>query len=221
MFGLMIAVERIEAALARSRAALPDWPRSSGVQRGCWPVWWSRDPRHDLRGRSFFGFWYGHIQRHPRRPLFVSQIVWTDRLINAQTVPLLFRRFHYWIKDRLEYQPCAVQSAGDAYAESDSLEAAADALILMIERFDIDRRTGFEGTGFEDSRPEIRITEVYGLMGPWGRMGRFRRCRWRGTTSERLDLSRDATEMMAFLVQCHPDGARIAQGGDDESSGPR
>lgn len=37
----------------------------------------------------------------------------------------------------------------------------------------------------------------------------------------RFYLSKDATEMMAFLVQCHPDGARIAQSGDDESSGPR
>lgn len=121
----------------------------------------------------FFGFWYGHIQRHPRNPLFVSQIVWTSRFINAQTVPLLFRRFHYWIRDRLEYQPCAVQSAGDAYAESDSLEAAVDALVLMIERFDIDRRTGFEGTGYEDSRPETRITEVYGLLGAMGQDGSF------------------------------------------------
>lgn len=121
----------------------------------------------------FFGFWYGHIQRHPRRPVFVSQIIWTSRFINAQTVPLLFRRFHYWIKDRLEYQPCAVQSDTDAYAEADSLEAAADALILMIERFDIDRRTGFDGSGYEDSRFDTRITGVYGLLGAMERDGSF------------------------------------------------
>jgi hypothetical protein len=174
MFGLMIAVERIEAALARSKgcvAGLAAQRRAFSVDVG--PSGGPEILATIFVDDPFFGFWYGHIQRHPRRPLFVSQIVWTDRLINAQTVPLLFRRFHYWIKDRLEYQPCAVQSAGDAYAESDSLEAAADALILMIERFDIDRRTGFEGTGFEDSRPEIRITEVYGLMGAMGQDGSF------------------------------------------------
>lgn len=36
----------------------------------------------------------------------------------------------------------------------------------------------------------------------------------------RFYLTKDATEMMAFLVQCHPDGGRIAQDGDDESPGP-
>lgn len=49
----------------------------------------------------------------------------------------------------------------------------------------------------------------------------------------RFYRSKDATEMMAFLVRCHPDGCRITQGGaghpagpdddsaDDDSAGPR
>jgi len=171
----MSAVDRIEAALARSKSCASGLAaRGRAFSMDAGPFGGPEILATIFLDDPFFGFWYGHILPHPRRPaVFVSQIVWTDRFINAQTVPLLFRRFHYWIKDRLEYQPCAVQSAGDAYAESDSLEAAADALILMIERFDIDRRTGFEGTGYEDSRPETRITEVYGLLGAMGQDGSF------------------------------------------------
>lgn len=36
----------------------------------------------------------------------------------------------------------------------------------------------------------------------------------------RFYLSRDATEMMAFLVQCHPDGSRIAPDGARHPAGP-
>jgi len=113
---------------------------------------------------SFFGYWYGHIVRHPQdTTLFVSLIVWSDKLVNAQNVPLFFKRFHYWIKDRLEYHPCAVQNADDAYQESRSIENAASKLARMIARFDLDKRRGDEYGLFADSPPELRILNVYGL----------------------------------------------------------
>lgn len=37
----------------------------------------------------------------------------------------------------------------------------------------------------------------------------------------RFYLSRDATEMVDFLVRCHPDGCRVAHGDADDSTGPR
>ena len=37
----------------------------------------------------------------------------------------------------------------------------------------------------------------------------------------RFYLSRDATEMVDFLVRRHPDGCRVAQADADDSAGPR
>lgn len=122
----------------------------------------------------FFGFWYGHVLQHTKNPqMFVSQIVWTDKFINASNVPLLFQRFHYWIKDRLEYQPCTVQNIDDAYAETSSLDSAASALIGMIKRFDIDKRAAFEGSIFENDPSEHRIVGIYGFADTHDDNGRF------------------------------------------------
>ncbi|MDP1774690.1 MAG: hypothetical protein Q8L15_20680 [Methylobacter sp.] len=113
---------------------------------------------------SYFGYWYGHIVRHPQNAaMFVSMIVWSDKLVNAQTVPLLFRRFHYWIKDRLEYHSCVVQNSDDAYQESSSIEKAASNLARMVTRFDLDKRSGDEDGPYANSPPELRIMNVYGL----------------------------------------------------------
>lgn len=113
---------------------------------------------------SFFGYWYGHIVQHPEDAnMFVSLIVWSDKLVNAQNVPLLFKRFHYWIKDRLEYHPCAVQNSDDAYQESRSIDNAASNLARMITRFDLDKRRGDEYGLYSNSPPELRILNVYGL----------------------------------------------------------
>jgi hypothetical protein len=111
---------------------------------------------------SFFGYWYGHIIRHPENPaLFVSLIVWSEKLVNAQNVPLLFKRYRYWIIDCLEYDECAVQDADDAYQESCSIEMAARNLAEMIARFDLDKRTGNEFGLYADSPPELRILQIY------------------------------------------------------------
>ncbi len=113
-----------------------------------------------------FGFWYGHILRHPKKPgAYVALIVWTDQFINATNVPLLFRRFHYWVKIRLKYRHCLVQSPDDAYAEARSLDSAASSLIQMIRRFDIDKRIGWEGSPYEYDKSEPRIVLIYGLGG--------------------------------------------------------
>ena len=111
---------------------------------------------------SFFGYWYGHIIRHPdNASLFVSLIVWSDKLVNAQNVPLLFKRYRYWIIDRLEYHECAVQDADDAYQESYSIEQAASNLAEMIARFDLDKRTGNEFGPYAESPAELRILQIY------------------------------------------------------------
>lgn len=123
---------------------------------------------------SFWGFCYGHVLPHPENPhVYVALLVWTDRFINADRVPLLFRRFHYWIKDRLEYHHCTAQSDGDAYAEANSLDAAAFALIRMIQKFDFDKRSGLEGSAYENDPTDNRIMGIYGMLGAMDDRGRY------------------------------------------------
>lgn len=115
---------------------------------------------------SVNSYWYGHVMRHPRMDdTFVALLVWSNKLVNAPNVPLFFRRFHYWIKDRLCYQPCAVQNDGDAYAECSSLEAASFALASMIQRFHIDLRWPDEDGPHAKDPDEMRIFGIYGLEG--------------------------------------------------------
>lgn len=111
-------------------------------------------------------YWYGHVMRHPKQDnTFVALLVWSDKLVNATNVPLFFRRFHYWIKDRLCYEPCTVQNDGDAYAECPSVEAASLALARMIQRFDVDLRWPDEDGPHYKDPCEMRIFGVYGIEG--------------------------------------------------------
>ena len=115
---------------------------------------------------SFWGYFYGHIFQLPcKEKTFVAVLVWATKFINADSVPLLFQRFHYWVADRFESQPCAIQNRDDAYAESPSLETAADELARMIKGFDFDKRSGIEGTGFEESPSEFRTVFLYDFRG--------------------------------------------------------
>ena len=172
---LVSAISCVEAALSRSKkcsTGLTAQARVFGIEKG--PSTGPEILATLYLDDPFFGFWYGHILQHPRdRRVFVSQVVWTDKFINAGNVSLLFQRFHYWIKDRLEYHPCGVQNADDAYAESHCVEAAATALALMIEQFDVDKRAGFEGSGFEDSPTEGRVVEIYGLADKQDKRNKF------------------------------------------------
>lgn len=121
-----------------------------------------------------FAYWYGHIMRHPKKDnTFVALLVWSEQLVNATNVPLLFRRFHYWIKDRLRYQPCTVQQDGDAYAECPSIETAAFSLAKMIQRFHIDLRWPDEDSLHAQDPDELRILSIYGLEGAMRKDGTF------------------------------------------------
>jgi hypothetical protein len=115
----------------------------------------------DLFGKSF---WYGHVVRHPHKPgVFVALLAWTTRFVNAQTITLLFRRLDHWTRLALEYQPCTVQSEGDAYAECPSFEEAVGALEIIISRFEWDKRSGYEGSEHQHDRTEMRIVDIYGV----------------------------------------------------------
>lgn len=107
-------------------------------------------------------YWYGHVFRHTPNN-FVSMIVWSTVLVDAPDVPLLFERFHYWMRVRLEYQPCSVQNHDDAFAETSSFTDAVAAVTRMICRFDIDKRWGVEDGPYAVSPPDYRIIGVYGM----------------------------------------------------------
>lgn len=111
---------------------------------------------------SFSGYWYGHIRQHPNKPgAYVAVIVWSERLVNATTVPLFFRRFDYWIRLRGEFQPCAIQNQDDAYAEAESIEGAAHCLVAMIQKFSIDLRWLNQDEHHSLSRLDFRLLDIY------------------------------------------------------------
>lgn len=121
-----------------------------------------------------FGFWYGHVLPHPAKErVHVALLVRSDKFINAPSVPLLFRRFWYWVKDRLEYHPCTIQQHDDAFAEAGSVELAAIALSRMISVFEIDRRTGFDGSDYQNDPCELRIFGIYGIADSLSASGTF------------------------------------------------
>ena len=95
---LMAAVGRIEKSLARNPQCGPSlWVRPGvhGIAKG--PSGGPEILALIRADDSFFGYWFGHITRHPCKPLtYVSLLVRSDALSNADTVPLLFRRFHHW-----------------------------------------------------------------------------------------------------------------------------
>lgn len=112
-----------------------------------------------------WGFWYGHIFRHPNDPAcFVAVLIWSTKLLNGGTEALIFRRLHHWIAECQEYHPATIQHPDDAYAERHSLASAVDALKIMLQRFDIDRRTGLEGSQFSDDPIEVRVFQIFGLL---------------------------------------------------------
>lgn len=160
---LEAAIRRIEKSLVRNpQCGASIWARPGvrGIAKGP-----SGGPEILALVRaddSFFGYWFGHIMRHPEKPrTYVSLLVMTEELPNADTVPLLFRRFHHWMKVEQRYNPCLVQNRDDAYEESVSLEGAAANLARMIRRFDIAKRCPDEDGEYYDSPSELRILDVY------------------------------------------------------------
>lgn len=121
-----------------------------------------------------FAYWYGHVMRHPQRDnTFVALLVWSEKMVNAVSVPLLFRRFHYWIRDRLCYQPCTIQQEDDAYAECSSFKMAAICLAGMVRRFHIDLRWPDEEGAHAKDPTELRILGIYGLEGAMREDGHY------------------------------------------------
>jgi hypothetical protein len=170
-----VAVRSIESALERNpncTAGLLTRNRVVGIQKGpsggeeILALLYADDP--------WFGYWYGHVLRHPKnREVFVSLLVWSDKLPNASTVPLFFRRFHYWVNDRVVYHPCTIQNYDDAYQEDISLEAASGNLARMISLFEIGRRRGDEHGPYADDPAELRILSVYSVTAACDRQGFF------------------------------------------------
>lgn len=112
-----------------------------------------------------FNYWYGYVAKHPNKlGKFVSLIIRSEILINASSISLLFERFHYWMAERLSYQPCAIQNQDDAYSESVSLAEATNQLVHMIEKFDLEKRMGWEDTAYEKSPVELRILDIFGIQ---------------------------------------------------------
>lgn len=110
-------------------------------------------------------FWYGHIVVHPRAPgIFIALLCWLDRFVNAENVPLLFRRYHHWTRINPHYQPCTIQFPDDAFCECRSFNEAVAALARMVDRFDWDKRSAYEGSIYSDSPLEMRILDIYGVV---------------------------------------------------------
>jgi hypothetical protein len=161
------AVRRVESALAGNpncTAGLFTMNRVVGIQKGpsggeeILALLYADDP--------WFGYWYGHILRHPKnREVFVSLLVWSDKLPNAPTVPLFFRRFHYWVIERGAVHPCTIQNRDDAYQESPSLGGAAANLAKIISWFEFEKRRGYEDSPYADDPAEMRTLNAY--SGGW------------------------------------------------------
>jgi len=110
------------------------------------------------------GYWYGHVRlKTSGHNGFAAMLAWLNVYVNAPTVPLLFARFDYWVRIRNEYEPCAVQNDGDAYAEADTFSEGVQALASMIALFDIKKRYPDELSTQHADRSEYRVLDIYGL----------------------------------------------------------
>ena len=161
MSGIVARLERAIADNPHCQGGLLTMPRAFAIDRG--PSGDAEALALLFAGDSFQGYWYGHVQATPASGHFVAVLVWSKFLVNAGTVPLLFRRFHYWMRVRLQYEPCSVQAEDDAYVEADSFDQAVAGLESIIRRFDLAKRWPAEDGPFASSPPEMRVLTLYGL----------------------------------------------------------
>lgn len=112
-------------------------------------------------------FWYGYVVRHPRRDTYVALLLWSERLFNAPTIPLLFRRVHYWTQINPSYEPSFIRESGsdEAFAERANFRGAVMALASMIAAFDHDVATGWDGGLDHNDERELRVLEALGILG--------------------------------------------------------
>jgi len=167
------SIELIEKALRENRkcsTGLAVQQKVYGVQRS--------DDVHNAEilaciyaDDPIFGYWYGHIFRHPKKEhTLVSAVTWSTKLVNAQSSRLLVDRFRYWVIDRLEYEPCLSQHDGDVYAETNNFSEATQALCRMVEKFALELRHP-QSDDKGEHHADLRILSAYGLEGRFDEHG--------------------------------------------------
>ena len=106
-------------------------------------------------------YYYGHVLRMTpaedipgEKPMWAALIINAMERIDADEPELVFRRYQYWVQKKGRYTPCHAQSDGDVFALTDTYEAAVDALLEMVRRFDIELR--FDSSVF-DGPAEVSV----------------------------------------------------------------
>lgn len=109
-------------------------------------------------------YWYAHIKRRPDAQGYFSLLVSCEKLVNAASAKLLFRRYHHWTEVDPRILPTVIQRGDDAFVETNCLIEAAFALVQIISRFDVQKRSGWEGSGYEDDEADHRILGAYNIF---------------------------------------------------------
>lgn len=76
---------------------------------------------------------YGHLLRDSGS--YICLLVRSDRFVSAKEPSVLFRRYNYWIAERLEYRPVFSTSETGAFARSGTLPEALAALVAIVAGF--------------------------------------------------------------------------------------
>jgi len=105
-------------------------------------------------------FWYGAVRRHPQRQVFSACIVYMHVLVDGDAPDVVFERFDYWTRVRLEYEVCKPTDLGSIYAEAPNFEKAVDCLATMIDQFGNDC---LPEVGADISSNDFKLLEVYGM----------------------------------------------------------
>ena len=109
-------------------------------------------------------YWYAHIKRRHDAQGYFSLLVSCEKLVNATSSDLLFRRYHHWTEVDPKILPTVVQRSDDAFMETSCLVDAAFALVEIISRFDLQKRSGWEGSGHEHDEADLRILCAYNVF---------------------------------------------------------
>lgn len=117
-------------------------------------------------------FVYGHVLKVKKKDgteAWVSLIVPSDQMIDAEDVDTLFRRVHYDFTVALKWYAPFAQDKDDVFAIRSSYEEACKALAEMIRRFDPELRESPVQDPYAPELPDppgrldMRLMDVYGL----------------------------------------------------------
>lgn len=100
-------------------------------------------------------FWYGYVCKHPEKRYFVSVIVYSKAFVDAHDKALLFARFDYWMRKRLNYEPCVADGFHEVYRESIDFSSAVRKLQEMVFQRWSDR---------DNNGLDMRIIDVFGMV---------------------------------------------------------